>query len=417
MGLISNLLLKNYSMSDFDKDLRSRAAGVQTRAGVKVNENTALRHMTVFSCVRVRSESFASLPISVYRKRPNGKGRDEVTDHPLYEIIHAAPNDEMPSFTWRETINSHLDLSGNCYSIITFNRRGQVADLYPWPWDMIEPKRNQRTNEIEYHLNDRGKTEILPKSKVFHVPGLGYDGTKGYSIISLMREYVGLGMAVNEFIERFYGQGMNIGSVLQTDHVLKKPALDEMKEEYENGYSGLHNAHRPLILHSGLKYSRIQMPLTDAQTIETLKLNKEDICGIYRVPPHMIANLDRSTNNNIEHQGIEYVMYSMLPQTTRFEQFANWKLFTPAERAAGYYVKANVDALLRGDSAARAAYLNTKRQNGVINADEWRELDDENPIGGLAGEAYLVNGNMIGTETAAKQLPKAAKPNEGGENT
>ena len=149
------------------------------------------------------------------------------------------------------------------------------------------------------------------------------------------------------------------------------------------------------------------MPLSDAQFIENIQLNKEDICGLYRVPPHMVANLQRSTNNNIEHQGIEYVIYSMLPLITRFEKTADWKLFTPAERAAGYYTKFNLDSLLRGDSKSRAEYLSKKRSSGIINADEWRALDDENPIGGAAGQAYLVNGAMISTETAAAQQPRS----------
>jgi len=406
MGLISRILLKNYSVTDFDRDIKTWIGGVTTKAGVTVSEHSALRYITVLTCVRIRSESFATLPLSVYRRRKNGKGRDEDYSHPLHDIIHNTPNPDMTSFTWRETMNGHQDLSGNCYSVITTNRRGQVIDLYPWPWDRIEPKRNEETGEIEYQINDRGKIETLPSEKVFHVPGLGYDGIKGYSIIALAREHVGLGMAVSEFVERFYGQGMNIGSVLQTDQKLEQETITDLRNQYEEKYAGLQNAHRPFILHSGLKYSRIPMPLTDAQTIETLKLTSDQICGLYRVPPHMAANLDRSTNNNIEHQSIEYVIYSMLPLITRFEQTMNWKLFTKAEREQGYYVKFNVDALLRGDTKARAEALAIKRQNGVINADEWRELDDENPIGGVVGETYLVNGNMISTETAAKQVPK-----------
>jgi HK97 family phage portal protein len=414
MGLISDLLVKNYSMEDFDRDIKSVIGGRPTYSGTKVNEQTALRHITVYSCVRVRSESFASLPLSVYRRRPGGKGRDEAHDHPVQELLHNVPNPDMTSMTWRETMNGHLDLSGNCYSIITHNNRGQVIDLYPWPWDSIESKRNKETGKIEYHLNDRGKIDILPAEKVYHVPGLGFDGIKGYSIIRMAQESIGLGLAISEFSGRFFGQGMNVGSVFQTDNSMTQEAVDELRAQLLEKGAGLANSWMPLILHSGLKFARIPMPLSDAQFIENIKLNKEDLCGLFRVPPHMIADLDRSTNNNIEHQGIEYVMHSMLPVITRHEKTMDWKLFTPAERAAGYYTKFNIDALLRGDSTARAAYLNQKRQNGIINADEWRELDDENPIGGVAGSAYLVNGAMISTETAAKQPPKSTG-NTGGE--
>lgn len=414
MGLISQILHKNYSQADFDRDIRQFRGGTVTKSGIRVNEQGALRHITVLSCVRVRSESFASLPVSVYKKRRDGKGRDEARDHPIHAIVHSSPNSDMVPMTLMETMNGHLDLSGNCYSLITLNKRGNVIDLYPWDWDKIEPVRNLDTNRIEYKIYDRGKFEMLPSEKVFHVPGLGNDGIKGYSIISLAREHIGLGMAVNEFVELFYGQGMNIGTVLQTTQNLKKEAVDELLEQYNEQFTGLRNSHKAMLLHSGLTYNRIPMPLTDAQTIELLKLTDNQICGLYRVPPHMVAHLERSTNNNIEHQGIEYVIYSMLPLITRWEQTMNWKLFTPAEREAGYYVKFNVDALLRGDSKARGEYLKTKRQNGIINGNEWRALDDDNPIAGPEGEAYLVNGNMISVKTASMQLPRQTKG--GGDN-
>lgn len=414
MGLLRKLLIKNYSMSDFDRDVRTWMGGQVTTAGPKVNERTALRYITLYACVRVRAESFGSLPLGVYKRRSGG-GRDEAHDHPLHDKIHAAPNDEMTSLTWRETMSSHLDLGGNCASIITQNRRGQVIDLYPWPWDQVDVKRNEQTRKLEYHINDRGKVEVYPPEKVFHVPGLGHDGVKGYSIIGLMREYVGLGLSISEFIERFFGQGMNVGSLLQTDKSLNQEQVDDLRQQFLEKGAGLANSWMPLVMHSGLKFARIPMSLVDAQTVEILKLTDSQICGLYRVPPHMVAQLDRATFSNIEHQGIEYVIYSMLPLITRFEQTMNWRLFTPAERAAGYYVKFNVDALLRGDAKTRAEALAIKRQNGVINGDEWRALDDQNPIGGVAGQAFLVNGNMISTETAAQQQLRNATGNGGDE--
>ena len=406
MGLINSLLAKpilNYSMGDFDHDVKSWMKGTssQSNSGVRVNEQTSMRHISVASCIRVRSESFATLPLSVYRKRRNGKGRDEAWDHPLYGLIHSVPNPDMVSFTWRETQNTDLDLSGNCYSIISRNGRGQITEIYPWDWWKVEPRRNKETGKVEYYFSDLKET--FPSDRVFHVPGFAFDGLKGTSIIRLAAEAVGTGMALSEFTSRFFGQGMNVGGVLETDEAMGQEAVDELRAQLMERGAGLANSWMPIVLHSGMKYNRIPMPLEDAQALELMRLNIEQICGIYRVPPHMIAELSRSTNNNIEHQGIEYVQYCMLPIISRWEQFMNWKLFTEKERTQGYYVKFNVDALLRGDSAARAAYLNQKRQNGVINADEWRELDDDNPIGGAAGSAYLVNGNMISTEKAAQQ--------------
>jgi HK97 family phage portal protein len=160
------------------------------------------------------------------------------------------------------------------------------------------------------------------------------------------------------------------------------------------------------VLDAGLKYNRIPMNLDDAQFIDSHKLNRDEICGLFRVPPHMVANLEKATFSNIEELALEFIVFNMMPMIVRFEKAMNWKLFTPAERAAGYYVKFNIDALLRGNAKARAEALEIKRRNGVVSADEWRELDDENPIGGITGGAYLVNGAMTSTELAATIPPR-----------
>lgn len=402
MGLLSNLVSKSaYSMADFTRDIRNFLRGSPPTAGAKVNEETALRYITVYSCVRVLAEAVGSLPLFVYRTRPNGRGSDKATDHPVYELLHDLPNDEMTSLTWRETSMGHLTLSGNTYSIITFNGKGQAIDLYPVPWNMVEPRRNKDTGKIEYQVNDRGKIEVFPAEKVFHIPGFGFDGIKGYSPIRMAAEAIGLGIAATEFSSRFYSQGMNIGGVLEHPTELSDPAYERLQKWIEEMGSGMANSWKPLILEGGMKFNRIPMPLTDAQFIETRKFTRDEICGLFRVPPHMIANLERSTNNNIEHQGIEFVQHTLLPYVTRWEQTINWKLFTKEERAQGYYAKFNVSGLLRGDYKSRQEGLAIMRQNGVINANTWLELEDMNPIEGEAGEVYLVNGNMIPTTAAA----------------
>lgn len=410
MGFISEILQKNADSWDLTNFPRW-FGGAQTKSGVVVNESTAMRHITVQSCLRVRAETIASFPISVYRKRKNGKGRDEARDHPVYDLIHASPNDEMASATWLQFMNCNLDVSGNAYSIITTNRRGQVMDIYPWKWNEITPQRNLSTDKLEYFVSDRGKTEVLPPEKVLHIPGWHFDGLKGYSTIHLAREAVGLGMAISEFTARFYGQGMNVGTVIEGSEALTSDGAARIREQFIQKGSGLANSWMPIVLHGGLKMNRIPMPLNDAQFIETYKLNRDEICGLYRVPPHLVANLERATFSNIEHQSLDYVMFSMLPVVTQYEQIMNWKLFTKEEREQGYYVKFNLDALLRGDAKSRAEALAIKRQNGVINADEWRELDDQNPIGGVAGTTYFLMSNLMSAETAAKQLPKQQQPN------
>lgn len=412
MGLLSRLIAKNqdYTMDEFDRRVRERIHGDQSPSGISVSEGTAMRFITVFSCIRVLAEGIGMLPMGVYRKRKGG-GKDDVFDHPVHRLLHYTPNDEMTSQSWSESQTGQLASSGNCYSVMTTNMRGQVVDLYPVPWYDCQPERNQQTQKIQYRITDRGKQEIFPKEKVFHVPGFGFDGIQGYSPIRMASEAVGLGMASSNFVSRFYKQGMNVGGVLEHPDGLSETAYGRLHEWINEKGIGFGNSWKPLILEEGMKFNRIPMPFVDAQFIETRKMNRDELCGLFRVPPHMIANLERSTNNNIEHQGIEFVTHTLMPYLTRIERTANWKLFTPAEREAGFYVKHNVSALLRGDYQSRQAGLNIQRQNGVINANEWRDLEEMNPIEGVAGSAYMVNGAMVPTEMAQGK----AGTGEGGE--
>jgi HK97 family phage portal protein len=411
MGLLSRLAFKNYTMEDFDRDVKAWLGGRPTLSGTLVNEQSAMRYVSVYSCVRVLAETLGCLPLFVYKARPDG-GSDRARDHPVYGLLHDLPNDEMTSLTWRETQMGHLVLSGNCYSIITHNRRGQPVDLYPVGWHYVEPVRNRETMKIEYHVNDRGKIEVFPAEKVFHIPGLGYDGIRGYSPIRMAQEAIGLGLAATEFAARFYAQGMNIGGILEHPGVLSDKAYERLRQDIEARGAGLANAWRPLILEEGMKFNRIPMPLRDAQFIEQQKFTRDEICGLFRVPPHMIANLERATFSNVEHMSLEFVMYTMLPWVKRWEQAINWKLFTRQEREQGYYAKFNLSGLLRGDAKSRAQALHIMRQNGIINADEWRELEEMNPIEDGSGKVYLVNGNMVPVGSAGRNKSESQEPAE-----
>ncbi|MEB4781417.1 phage portal protein [Paenibacillus jamilae] len=415
MGFISRLVTRaqEYSMDDFFRDTRHRSLGGQY-AGVEVSEGAALGLITVYSCVRVLAETIGTLPMDVYRKR-NGGGKDEARDHPVHALLHDTPNEEMVSSTWRETTVSEQALAGNSYSIITHNQRGYPIELYPIPWYMVNPQRNPETKKIEYAINDRGKAEIYPAEMIFHTRGFGSNGLVGYSPIRMAASTVGVGLATQQFTERFYTQGMNVGGLLEHPNSLSDEAYKRLTAWLDEKGSGIANSWKPLILEEGMKYSRIPIPLADAQFIETKKFNRDELCGLFRVPPHMIANLEKSSFNNIEQMSTEFVMYSLMPYITRLEQTANWRLFTPTERAQGYYVRCNVKGLLRGDYISRQQGLQIQRQNGVINADTWRELEDMNPTGEESGKKYLVNGNMIPADLAASKT--AENVLKGGEGT
>ena len=399
-ALISN----DYTMEDWDKDVRDSTRGYLVQSGVKVNEENALKYTAVYACIRVLSETLASLPLHVYRKRTTGGGQDRATDHPLYDILHAVPNDEMPSMTWRETAMAHVLTGGNCYSEIILNRRGEVASLYPIPWTQMKPVRNLKTREIEYELSDRGRIETLPAAKILHIPGLGFNGIKGYSPIRMAMESIGLGLAAESFGARFFGSGTHLGGIIEHPQGMSDEAFNRLKKSFEEEYGGLQKSHGTIILEEGAKYNKLGMPLDEAQFLETRKFQKTEIAGIYRVPPHMIADLEKATFSNIEHMSLEFLMYSMRPWIYRWEQYMNWKLFSLAERKdRGLFTEFAITALLRGDTKSQAEALHIARQDGIVNADEWREMIGMNPQEGNAGKVYLANGNLRSTEALAKE--------------
>lgn len=384
--------------------------GSRSAAGVNVTEASSMRVSAVYACVRVLSETLASIPLPVY-KRLKPRGKERYSDHSVYPILHDLANPEMTSFTWRELMQSHLALWGNSYSEIEYDDMWQVKALWPLRPDRTYPERDPTTSQIRFvtTLAD-GRHIWLPQERVLHIPGLGFDGLKGYSPISMAREAIGMSLAAEEFGGRFYANGTHIGGVLQSPNPLSDKAYDRLKQDMENFRGGLSNAHRMKILEEGLTFNRIGIPPNEAQFIETRKFQIEEIARIYRVPLHLIQSLDRATNNNIEHQSLEFVMYTMLPWIKRWEQSINWKLFTPSERKK-YFAEFLLDALLRGDIKSRYDAYAVARQNGWLSADDIRELENMNPIEGGGGSKYYVPVNMIPADMAedfwnAKKLQK-----------
>lgn len=414
MGLIKNL--KSFSLSqEPDPWVYKLGGGSISKTGVTVNEETAMKFSAVFACIRVLSETLASVPIIVYKDRAPGiknSGKDRAVDHPLYDLLHNAPNDEMPAYTFKETMMGHTTSSGNCYAQIIRNRRGNPIILNPLPWTAVSPERNNDTGKIEYKTNDRGKSIVLNADEVFHIPGIGFDGIKGYSPIRMAMEAIGLGLAAEAFGANFFANGASVSGIAEYPGKLSDEAYERFKEDVTTTYTGLGNAKKVMFLEEGLKFHQVTIPPNEAQFLETRRFQKEEIASIYRVPLHLIQDLSKSTNNNIEHQSLEFVMYTMLPWFTRWEQFINFKLFSREERRKGYFAEFLINTLLRGDSKARAEMLHLMRQDGVLSADEWRELENMNPQEGSTGKLYFINGNMISTEIAAKQQPKNVKGGE-----
>ncbi len=370
----------------------------RSTAGKRVNEFTAMQTTAVYACVRILAESIAGLPLHVYAYR--GEGRERVPGHPLFTILHDAPNPEMTSFVFRETLMVHLLLWGNAYAQILRDRAGRVAGLYPLLPNRMSVNRDddgrlyytyQRVTDENPNFK-RGGEVILPAEDVLHIPGLGFDGLIGYSPIAMARNAVGMALACEEYGASFFANGARPGGVLQHPGVLKDPA--KLRESWQAVYGGAANTGKVAVLEEGMTYQQIGIPPEEAQFLETRKFQVDEIARLYRIPPHMVGDLDKSSFSNIEQQSLEFVKYTLNPWVVRWEQALQKALLLPEERKR-YFIRFNVDGLLRGDYQSRMQGYAVGRQNGWLSANDIREMEDMNPIPAEeGGDTYLINGNM-----------------------
>lgn len=362
----------------------------QTSSGKTVNERTAMQTTAVYACVRVLAEAIASLPLHTYRYTKNGK--EKALDHHLYHLLHNEPNPEMTSFVFRETLMGHLLLWGNAYAQIIRDGRGNVMALYPLMPDKITVERTEK-GELFYLYTKEGISYPLRSEEVLHIPGLGFDGLVGYSPIAMAKNAIGMAIATEEYGAKFFANGANPGGVLEHPGVVKDPS--KIRESWNAVYQGSGNAHRVAVLEEGMKFQSIGIPPEQAQFLETRKFQINEIARIFRVPPHMVGDLERSSFSNIEQQSLEFVMYTLDPWVIRWEQAIQRALFSSTEKKE-CFVKFNVNGLLRGDYQSRMQGYAVGRQNGWLCADDIRELEDMNKLPeGSGGGTYLVNGNMV----------------------
>lgn len=390
----------------------------RTTSGKPVNERTAMQTTAVYACVRILAEAVASLPLHVYEYQDDG-GKKLVHDHPLYYLLHDEPNPEMTSFVFRETLMSHLLIWGNAYAQIIRDGAGRVLGLYPLLQDKMDVQRDDRGNI--YYVYSRNSDENpmfkeygdirLKAEDVLHIPGLGFDGLIGYSPIAMAKNAVGMTLACEEYGASFFANGANPGGVLEHPGVLKDPS--KVRESWNSVYRGVNNAHKIAVLEEGMKYQQIGIPPEEAQFLETRKFQINEIARLYRIPPHMVGDLDKSSFSNIEQQSLEFVKYTLDPWVIRWEQSLQRSLLLPGEKGK-YFIKLNVDGLLRGDYQSRMNGYAVGRQNGWFSANDIREMENMNPITDeQGGNLYLINGAMTKLEDAGA----FAKTDTGQQNT
>lgn len=390
----------------------------RTTSGKPVNERTAMQTTAVYACVRILAEAVASLPLHVYEYQDDG-GKKLVHDHPLYYLLHDEPNPEMTSFVFRETLMSHLLIWGNAYAQIIRDGAGRVLGLYPLLPDKMEVQRDDKGNI--YYVYSRNSDENptfkeygnikLKAEDVLHIPGLGFDGLIGYSPIAMAKNAVGMTLACEEYGASFFANGANPGGVLEHPGVLKDPS--KVRESWNSVYRGVSNAHKIAVLEEGMKYQQIGIPPEEAQFLETRKFQINEIARLYRIPPHMVGDLDKSSFSNIEQQSLEFVKYTLDPWVIRWEQSLQRSLLLPGEKGK-YFIKLNVDGLLRGDYQSRMNGYAVGRQNGWFSANDIREMENMNPIpDDEGGNLYLINGAM----TKLADAGAFAKTDTGQQNT
>ena len=377
----------------------------RSAAGQSVNERSAMQMSAVYACVRILAESIASLPLHFYQYNDAG-GKEKAVNHPLYWLLHDEPNPEMSSFSFRETLMTHLLLWGNAYAQIIRNGRGEVIALYPLMPDRMTVDRDARGRiYYEYTRSDsdantlgKKSSVILSPEDVFHIPGLGFDGLVGYSPIAMAKQAIGMGLACDEYGAAFYQNGAQPGGVLEHPNVVKDPK--RVRESWNAIYQGSRNAHRIAVLEEGMTYKPITISPEQAQFLETRKFQIDEIARIFRVPPHMIGDLEKSSFSNIEQQSLEFVKYTLAPWISRWEQAIQRSLLLMSERTR-YFARFNVEGLLRGDYQSRMNGYAVARQNGWMSANDIRELESLDMIPDeQGGNLYLINGNMTKLEDA-----------------
>jgi HK97 family phage portal protein len=386
---------------------RIYAGGESAWSGENVNESVALNHSAVYACTRKLSETPAWLPLTLMRRTRDG--RFAATEKPLYGVLRHEANERMTAMEFREAMTASCVLRGNAYArIVRRPGTGECIGLYPIHPSLVTPgveggtlyydvteKQNEKPTRYAVRTNE--------PHEIFHMRGLGFDGLQGQSIISLARQSIGTALASEKYAAKFYANGGRLPGILKAP--ANKFKTEQDFERFRSDWMGRYGAgsdsfHVPMILEGsgmgtnavGWDYQTIGVSPEDAQFLQTRQFNIPEICRWFGVPPHLVGDLTRSTNNNIEHQGIEFVTQTLMGWLKRWEESIFRCLLTPQEKAQGLYAVHNTNALVRGDFQSRVAGYASMIQNGILSIDEVRELEDMNPLPDGTGKAHYING-------------------------
>lgn len=359
--------------------------GGAAASGIVVNPQTAMQSSAVYACNKVLAESIGMLPINVYRLEKSG-ARTLLRDHPLQALLNRSPNDWQTTVEFLEMAATSLNLRGNAFAYINRAASGRVVELLPLHPDMVRV--NMGANwQMDYQITmPDGSFNNYATGQILHIRGLTLNGWMGISPIAYARESIGLALATEKYGSQLFRNGAKMGGVLEHPGKLGKESYERLKNSFDDAYSG-ENAHKTALLEEGMKFSKITMSADDSQFLETRKYQRSEIAATFRVPPHMIGDLEKATFSNIEQLSLEFVTYSLMPWLVRIEKALERDLLTPAERT-NLCIKFNVSGLLRGDAAARSELYASGITNGWMTRNEARMAESDlgivyNPIDGL----------------------------------
>lgn len=381
--------------------------GSQSLSGEVVTEETSLTYSAVFNAVALISGTSASLPCHLMQQQ-NGKKR--IADNVLpYRTLHDRANPYMTAMGCRETIMSHVLTWGNGYAEIVRNGYGEVEELWP-----IEPNRITNIQPIDgklwYEIRVDAVNKWLPREKILHIPGLGFDGVVGYSPIAMARKSLGLGMALETFGALYFGQGTHPGIILSHPGQVSAAAAANIKESFLDESGGLFKSHGVKVLEEGMKLEKIGIPPNDAQFLESRQFQITEVARWFNLPVHKLKEMSKSSFNNIESEQASFISDSILPWLVRLEQNYWMQLLAPAQQRENFYFKHNLEGILRASAADRAKFYQVMIQIGAFSINEVRELEDKNPVEG--GDVHLIPMNMTTLENAGK-VPEPKQITEG----
>ncbi|MFH1806837.1 MAG: phage portal protein [Pseudomonadota bacterium] len=391
---------------DLETAIRELVGSGRASSGVVVTPTTASRLAAVGSCIRVLQDDIAALPLVLYRQE--GDRREAAKDDPLYAVLKVRANEWQTAFEFKQYLQRSKLLRGNGYALIVRGFGGNIQELIPMHPDRVKPKQDDRTLAVTFeYTRPDGRRVVLEQSEVFHLRGPSDDGILGLSPIHHYRETIGDGLALREHGSRFFANGARPSGTLEVDGVMTPEAKKAMRSDFETLYSGVDKSGKVVVLDQGVKYNPMSLSMEDAQYLDSRKFNRAEICGIFGVPPHKIADLERATFSNIEHQSLEYVNSSLMPHLVAWEQAAQRDLMTDPD----LYCRFNTNALLRGDFKSRQEGLAIQRRNGVINANEWRALEEMNNREDAGGAGYIIESNMQPDDGAFKGMARKSETN------